>query len=317
MFPDIRLLILALFTSIVALTCGFGVFAAFRVNHEPLSRLPADTTPLQLVADGPAAPAVRWAVPFRPRSSLGAARIGRATTETPEPAPPPREPLQPRIPRTVGTAKPEPTAGAPQRQASQPTQLSDAAATPPAPPALPAPIPAMPAPTAPMATAVSAPAQQAPPVQTQAVRTAPAMVGDAAGKTAAEPAKAVIPGVAAIEPAAPTVAPPVEITGTPPETVAPEAKVPAKLVRKVRPRTLRRTARKTIERRRVVLKKRATGTPPAAAFAQFDGGSSTFREPVFQSAPNFQPNNETRARSTRKTANRSAPSSPSVWPNDE
>ena len=39
MFPNVRLLIVALVASVVALSCGFALFAAFRVNHEPLSRL--------------------------------------------------------------------------------------------------------------------------------------------------------------------------------------------------------------------------------------------------------------------------------------
>ena len=41
MFPDFRLMIAAVLGSVVALMCGFGVFAAFRVNHEPLARLPS------------------------------------------------------------------------------------------------------------------------------------------------------------------------------------------------------------------------------------------------------------------------------------
>jgi hypothetical protein len=55
MFPDFRLMIAAVLGSVVALMCGFGVFAAFRVNHEPLARLPSATAPLQLVV-GNAAP---------------------------------------------------------------------------------------------------------------------------------------------------------------------------------------------------------------------------------------------------------------------
>ena len=55
MFPNVRLLIGAMIASVVVLSCGFGVFAAFRVNHEPLARLPSVTAPVQLVADEPAA----------------------------------------------------------------------------------------------------------------------------------------------------------------------------------------------------------------------------------------------------------------------
>jgi hypothetical protein len=58
MFPDIRLMIAAVLTSVVALSGGFGVFAALRINHEPLSRLPSATAPPQLVPDNVAGPAV-------------------------------------------------------------------------------------------------------------------------------------------------------------------------------------------------------------------------------------------------------------------
>ena len=58
MFPNIRLMIAAIVASIVALSCGFGVFAAFRVNHEPLVRLPPITAPLQLIAGNAACVAV-------------------------------------------------------------------------------------------------------------------------------------------------------------------------------------------------------------------------------------------------------------------
>ena len=50
MFPNVRLMIVAMFASVVALSCGFGVFAAFRINHEPLARLPAAATSLRFAA---------------------------------------------------------------------------------------------------------------------------------------------------------------------------------------------------------------------------------------------------------------------------
>jgi hypothetical protein len=54
MFPNVRFMIAAVVASIVALGGGFAVFASFRVNHEPLSRLAGGTPPLQLAADSPA-----------------------------------------------------------------------------------------------------------------------------------------------------------------------------------------------------------------------------------------------------------------------
>jgi hypothetical protein len=51
MFPNVRLMIAAMLASIVVLICGFAVFAAFRVSHEPIAHLPAAVAPLQLVAE--------------------------------------------------------------------------------------------------------------------------------------------------------------------------------------------------------------------------------------------------------------------------
>ena len=50
MLPNVRLMIAATLASVVALICGFGMFAVFRVSHDPFARLPAATAPLQLVA---------------------------------------------------------------------------------------------------------------------------------------------------------------------------------------------------------------------------------------------------------------------------
>src|ERR1700692_1413358 len=57
MFPNVRLMIAAMVASVVVLSCGFAMFAAFRVNHEPLSRLATGATPLQLAAGNPMPPA--------------------------------------------------------------------------------------------------------------------------------------------------------------------------------------------------------------------------------------------------------------------
>jgi hypothetical protein len=68
MFPDFRLMIAAVLGSVVALMCGFAVFAALRINHEPLARLPSATTPLQLIV-GSAAP-VPLAIAAAPPAAL-------------------------------------------------------------------------------------------------------------------------------------------------------------------------------------------------------------------------------------------------------
>lgn len=65
MFLNIRMLIVALFASIVALSCELGVFAAFGGSHQPLMHMPTDTGSLQLVStDGGFAPTRSWGAPF-------------------------------------------------------------------------------------------------------------------------------------------------------------------------------------------------------------------------------------------------------------
>jgi hypothetical protein len=48
MIPTFRSMILATVFTLMALVGGFGLFAAFRVNHEPLAQLPTSATPFAL-----------------------------------------------------------------------------------------------------------------------------------------------------------------------------------------------------------------------------------------------------------------------------
>jgi hypothetical protein len=79
MFPNFRLMIAAVAAAVVALSCGFGVLAALRVNHEPLARLPLATAPLQLAPDKMAAPALLSAHP----SPVGEPEIAAAAPDVP------------------------------------------------------------------------------------------------------------------------------------------------------------------------------------------------------------------------------------------
>ena len=83
MFPNVRLMIAAVVASVVALSCGFGVFAAFRVNHEPLARL--STATAQLVVDSATPPAATLAAgeTFGSRFQLSEAQIAGATAGLP------------------------------------------------------------------------------------------------------------------------------------------------------------------------------------------------------------------------------------------
>jgi hypothetical protein len=50
MLPNVRLMIAATLTAVIVLICGFGLFAAMRVSHEPFERMPTAAAPLQLPA---------------------------------------------------------------------------------------------------------------------------------------------------------------------------------------------------------------------------------------------------------------------------
>jgi hypothetical protein len=74
MFPNVRLMIVAMLASLTAICCCFGVFAAFRVNHEPFTRSQSSNPPLQLVFGNGAPAAVTDAAvaPFGVRFALAA-----------------------------------------------------------------------------------------------------------------------------------------------------------------------------------------------------------------------------------------------------
>jgi hypothetical protein len=51
MFPNVRLIVVAILAAIAGIGCGLGLFATFRVNHEPLARLAEGSPPMQLAFD--------------------------------------------------------------------------------------------------------------------------------------------------------------------------------------------------------------------------------------------------------------------------
>src|SRR5215471_5562658 len=78
MIPTIRSMIVAVALTMTVLVGGFGLFAAFRVNHEPLARLPVAATPYQL-ASIDAAPR---ALSFAPSASRLESSEGLRAVET-------------------------------------------------------------------------------------------------------------------------------------------------------------------------------------------------------------------------------------------
>ena len=83
-------MIAAVVASVVALSCGFALFAAFRVNHEPLSRLATGAAPLQLAAGnpmpsvGPPAPANSFGNRFPLNQADSAGASPQATPQQPD-----------------------------------------------------------------------------------------------------------------------------------------------------------------------------------------------------------------------------------------
>jgi hypothetical protein len=123
MFPNVRLMIVAMFASIVAIGCGLGMFAAFRVNHEPLARLQSGSPPLQLVFGNGAPAAISDAAmaPFGVRFQLNAPVAMPAASDHALPAAPGSAPA-------AASAGPGQQAGPDANFASeQGTSLGDAA----------------------------------------------------------------------------------------------------------------------------------------------------------------------------------------------
>jgi hypothetical protein len=115
MFPNIRLMVAAVIASVVALSCGFGVFAAFRVNHEPLSRLQAGEP--QFVVDRAVTPAVLSA----------AAQIGSGLQSSEQPAAEPIADIA--VSPATEPEQPVATQQSPSQNASAPIPQSPAGGT--------------------------------------------------------------------------------------------------------------------------------------------------------------------------------------------
>jgi hypothetical protein len=338
MFPNMHLFLGALLASVVVLCGGFGVFAAFRVNHEPLSRLPADTVALQLVASEAAGPPPAWHAPVKPRfavrESVSDVQIDGVMTDAPTPLPVSRVTIQPSSLRTVSGAGPEaaidasPASMRPRHESpleSPPLGLSAAAAlSAPTPstalianvsqqPAPTAQIVAAAAPTASPAATATAPVQQAPVAETQAAPSIPdakPVVVDKAG----EPATASMPIVAAVEPPSNPASPasqPAVIASTPPQAAVPEPK--ARPTDNTVRQMLQKKARQALLRRRLAARKRMAAS---AASNQSGYQNSAFRYPFFQSAPGaFQDQPATNRSAARKNAN--VADTASNWPTSQ
>jgi len=96
MFPNMRLMMTAVVASVITLSCGFGIFAALRINHEPIGRLPAASAPLRLITDNAviASAPVAAAEPLENRLQNGEPRNTGDTTAMAYSAMPPKAPAK-------------------------------------------------------------------------------------------------------------------------------------------------------------------------------------------------------------------------------
>jgi hypothetical protein len=354
MFPNVRLLIGASLASVVALCCGFGIFAAFRVSHEPLGRLPANTAALQLVASETAGPPAAWGTALGSHDGVSDDRMLAAATNAPTPVSIRTERADPSSPWTTGSLKPEVATAAVEVPAPPPVTQSSApsaVAAPPEPSILAARVsePAMPPQSpanAPASGATLAAASNAEPpkllvattskesasaanesaaaASTSAQQTsAAAAPGDKPAADASKPASgntdappiAVGPAVAAIEKPPLPAERPAEIAESGPEAATAETNIIPDPARTA----LRKVVRSPVERRRVAVRRVIRRTSIAAV--QFGYSNSAFHEPIFRSAPQpFQSPPATQRRTAIKTTPSTATSnsiSGPVWPNVE
>jgi hypothetical protein len=109
MFPNIRLVIVALLATITGISCGLGLFAAFRVNREPFAHLPNGAAPLQLVFAVPGPAPATDAAPFGIRFQVNVPQAAAAAADTaPDlPAPNRDNAAAPVLPPPAATASSE------------------------------------------------------------------------------------------------------------------------------------------------------------------------------------------------------------------
>ena len=129
MFPNVRLLIAAVVASVVALSCGFAMFATFRVNHAPLSRLATGAAPLQLAAGNPI---TSVAMPtaaelFGSRFPLNNGDVAGASVQVAPPQPKRDDSVEP--PSAVATTATITTTG-PETEPAEPAQPAPVAQAP-------------------------------------------------------------------------------------------------------------------------------------------------------------------------------------------
>jgi hypothetical protein len=130
MFPNVRLMIVAISASLLAIVCAMGMFAAFSVTHELFSALPAGKLPLQIAfGDESSAPVVDGKpAPFGVRFQLNAPQAPSGPVIVMVPA------ALDRVPPPGAAAAAEPAPGpAPESESTAAPSQDEATAQPPSP----------------------------------------------------------------------------------------------------------------------------------------------------------------------------------------
>ncbi len=307
MFPNVRLMIVAIMASILGMSCGLGVFAVFRVNHDSFVRLPNATPPLQLAFDN--------GVPVAVKDPAGKDAVASDSAVAPFGAR-----FEVNLPLNVGPAPHLLRAAVPEAAATPAASPSDAeAATPPSVPAIepgseaqtpPAPAPANDA-TVAAAPATDAQASDNPPAAAPAAEAQ--QPGDTAGTTpdaAADkldqaPLQTATTGDAPADQAmrdAKTAPEPAASDGAKPQaTTTGGANAPTK-----------KTVRTAAKHPRVAAKPRRARKAGTRAVAPSADPYSAFAQPVYQSTYKFAPTAQTKTVRVRHPA-RTAKTSVARW----
>jgi hypothetical protein len=261
MIPTVRSMIVAVLLTMTVLVGGFGLFAAFRVNHEPLARLPVAATPFQLASIDGAPRALSFASDQPHLESNEALRavataVSAHDTDQAEGA---ASPAAAAADNAAGNAAPE-------RIATAPVQDVTAAER-----------PGHPASSVTLADAVAA----VPPPETARPQTAEVAAAPVAETAPPQTAEAPAPAGDTTRPETAVVVTG-SITEMPPQDVAaPQAAAPAT------PADPQETARQIANRKRLAALRRIHRAR-VAAHAQATNDVNGFGQPNYQSAAGFQ-----------------------------
>jgi hypothetical protein len=215
MFPNVRLVILAVFASIMGISFALGLFAEFRVSHDSVVRESNVSAPLQLGSNDAAPLAVvntaatfgiRLPATAPPLGTLAVAERG-AATEIAKPntaAPPAAEPVTPPA-SSASAATAAPLIASAPAPAPPPASSASAAATAP--------------------VIASAPAPAPPPASSASAPTVAAVIASAPAPSTPPASPASAPPVAAVIASAPATAAPPASSASAPATAVPIASV--------------------------------------------------------------------------------------------